>query len=352
MEVKKLIRKNILELKAYTSARETNSQGILLDANESAIASETVITGRLNRYPDPNQIETRKLLGEKLGVDFQNIMLGTGSDEILDLLVRIFCIPGKDNVIINEPTYGMYKVICNINNIEIQSVNLTNEFQLDLEKIQEKINSNTKIVFICSPNNPTANLINKKDILLLAERSNCIIIVDEAYIEFCENDSLINETANYKNLIITRTFSKAWGLAGVRCGYCVADKEIIEILMKVKAPYNFSSLTSMVVNNILEKGESKIKSLRLIDKEKQRLINFFKTCRCVVEIFDSVTNFILIRFSNAKDLKNYLDQKGIIVRDRSSQINLENCLRITIGNEEENDLLIKAMETYEKFISQ
>lgn len=346
MNIENLIRENIKKLKAYSSARGNNLQGILLDANENGFGSTIDSSEKLNRYPDPNQIQIRSQLADYLNVSYENLILGVGSDEILDLIVRIFCNPGIDNVIINEPTYGMYKVICDINDIEVNSVKLNNEYQLDLQKIYEKVNENTKLIFICSPNNPTGNLINKKDIIELAKNVNAIIVVDEAYIDF-EDESLINNNI-LDNIIITRTFSKAWGLAGVRCGYCYADKKIIETLLKVKAPYNLSSLTIETISEALSKSDKKDQLVNLILSEKEKIISFLNKCKFVKKIFATSTNYILIRVFDSTKLLKYLKKQNIIIRDRSNQISLENCVRISIGNSEENNLLIAKMREYDE----
>ena len=343
MEIKSLIRKNILNLKPYTSARDIyeSDKGILLDANENSWGSTfTEINGlSLNRYPDPHQKDLRQLVGKHLSIDPQNLFFGVGSDEIIDLIIRIFCDPGKDKAIIPEPTYGMYKVACDINNVETVTVLLNEKFQLDLNEIKNNCDQNTKIIFLCSPNNPTGNLLNKNDVVSLCKELNSIIIVDEAYIDFSGDGSLIDEIKNLPNLIVLRTFSKAWGLAGIRLGYCVANPEIISYLFKVKAPYNINSLTRYALESSLKNSVLKEKYIKGIVKERQRLKNQFETLQIVIKIYDSDANFLLVKFKDGKSVQAKLAEKGIIVRDRGSQPMLENCLRISIGSEEENDLL-------------
>ncbi|KAB2843734.1 MAG: aminotransferase class I/II-fold pyridoxal phosphate-dependent enzyme, partial [Melioribacteraceae bacterium] len=240
MEIKNLVRKNILSLKPYTSARSSHLSGVLLDANENGIGSviHDTYSLQLNRYPDPSQNEIREKLGNYLNIKKENLCFGVGSDEIIDLLIRIFCEPRIDKVMILQPTYGMYKVACAINNVETINVDLNESFQIDFGNVKEKFSNEIKIIFLCSPNNPTGNLIDQNDILKLAETYNAIIAVDEAYIDFSEENSLVKKITNYKNIVVMRTFSKAWGLAGIRCGYCIADEFIINLFMNVKATYN------------------------------------------------------------------------------------------------------------------
>ncbi|MHB1686394.1 MAG: histidinol-phosphate transaminase [Ignavibacteriaceae bacterium] len=347
MDIKKFVRKNILELKPYTSARDIyEGDGILLDANENSFGSTfTEIEGlNLNRYPDPHQNDLRKLVAAYLSMKEDNLFFGVGSDEIIDLLIRIFCEPGKDNVIIPEPTYGMYKVASDINNVETMNVLLTDEFQIDFNEIQNAYNENTKIIFLCSPNNPTGNLLNKNDVAVLCEKYNSIIVVDEAYIDFSYGGKLANELNKYKNLVILRTFSKAWGLAGIRLGYCIANAEIINILFKVKAPYNINTLTRYALTKAFLNSKTKDEYIRSLIRERERLKNQLETLRGIKKVYSSDANFILIKCENPKEVQKKLADKGIIVRDRSSQPKLEGCLRISIGSQEENDLLWDAIK--------
>jgi histidinol-phosphate aminotransferase len=350
MEIKDLVRKNILNLKPYTSARDIfeNNNGILLDANENSFGSTfTLIENlKLNRYPDPHQKDLRQLVYNALSIPYENLFFGVGSDEIIDLLIRIFCSPRTDNVLIPEPTYGMYKVACDINEVDTIEVLLDDNFQIDFDSIKENYTTNTKMIFLCSPNNPTGNLLNKYDVLRLCKEFNCIIVIDEAYIDFAASGSLIEEIKNYPNLIVLRTFSKAWGLAGIRLGYCAASTEIIELLFKVKAPYNINSLTRYVLETSFKNPELKEKYVRAIIRERDRLKNQLESLPGITEVYNSDANFLLVKFKDSSNLNKEakvilkkLAERGIIVRDRSSQLKLENCLRISIGNEEENDLL-------------
>ncbi len=347
MDINKLVRKNILELKPYTSARDIyEGDGILLDANENSFGSTfTEIEGlKLNRYPDPHQNDLREIVSNYLSVSKENLFFGVGSDEIIDLLIRIFCEPGRDNVIIPEPTYGMYKVACDINNIETKSVLLTDKFQIDFNEVDKAFNSNSKIIFLCSPNNPTGNLLNKVDVARLCEKYNSIIVVDEAYIDFSIKGALIDEFKEYNNLVILRTFSKAWGLAGIRLGYCIADSDLIKVLFKVKAPYNISTLTRYVLTKAFVNSSVKDEYIQSIIAERKRLKHQLETLKGIENVFDSDANFLLIKCNNPIEVQNKLIDKGIIVRDRSNQPKLGGCLRISIGSKAENDLLWEAIK--------
>jgi histidinol-phosphate aminotransferase len=350
MEIKDLVRKNILNLKPYTSARDIyeGDKGILLDANENSWGSTftSIDNLHLNRYPDPHQKDLRQLIENVLSIPHENLFFGVGSDEIIDLLIRVFCNPGKDKVLIPEPTYGMYKVACDINDVETIEVLLDDNFQIDLNVIRASYTENTKIFFLCSPNNPTGNLLMKQDVLQLCKEFNSIIIIDEAYIDFAIEGSFIDEIKNYPNLIVLRTFSKAWGLAGIRLGYCAANEEIINLLFKVKAPYNINSLTRYALEISLRNLELKEKYIKGIIKERERLKNLLESLPGIANVFNSDANFLLVKFNDstdrnkkAKAVLTKLAERGIIVRDRSTQPKLKNCLRISIGNEEENDLL-------------
>lgn len=349
MDIKKLIRKNILELKPYTSARDiyNNPAGILLDANENNLGStfNEIDALNLNRYPDPHQNDLKKLAEDNFGIKKENLFFGVGSDEIIDLLVRIFCEPAEDNVIIPEPTYGMYKVACDINNVETRSVLLTDEFQIDPAPIKKAYDERTKIIFICSPNNPTGNLLRKNDILSLCRSFDSIIIVDEAYIDFSGNGSVSDEIINYPNLVVLRTFSKAWGLAGIRLGFCAANTEIINYLFKIKAPYNINELSRYAVKKALDDINRKQQYVSTIKKERDRLKNRLESLPGIIKVFDSDANYLLVKVNDAKDFQKKLYEKGIIVRDRSSQPKLDGCIRISIGTEKENDLLWDAVKT-------
>lgn len=342
--IETLVRKNILNLKPYTSARDIYQDGIFLDANENSFGSviESDIVD-LNRYPDPHQKELRKALSEVINISSDKIFFGVGSDEIIDLSIRIFCEPGKSNVIIPTPTYGMYQVACAVNDIEVKSVNLDENFDLDLEKTLNAIDSNTKMIFLCSPNNPTGNLLSVERIKCLAKSFEGIIFIDEAYIDFAEENSFINQISDFNNVIISRTFSKAWGLAGVRCGYCIADEFIINLLFKVKAPYTINKLTSNAIRKAIQNSERKNLFVKNIIEEREKLIIELSKLDVVKKIFPSAANFLLVEMNNAKFVFDYLNDKKIRVRMRNDEDRLKNCLRITVGNQEENELLIKTL---------
>lgn len=347
MELEKLVRKNILGLKPYTSARDQYQDGVFLDANENSLGSvvESDIND-LNRYPDPHQKQLRKSLSEYLRIDETKLFFGVGSDEIIDLVIRIFCEPEKSNIIIPQPTYGMYKVACDINNVEVKDCKLDSNFDLDVETIINLADDKTKIIFLCSPNNPTGNLLDNEKIKSLAQAINGIVFIDEAYIEFSEDKTFMSELAWFKNVIISRTFSKAWGLAGVRCGYCVADEFIINLLFKVKAPYTINRLTENLIIKVLKNSERMKEFVSKILSEKERLISELNSFDFVINIYPSDANFILVKIKNAEDVFNYLNQKGIRVRMRKDDERLKECLRITVGNREENDLLIKTFKEF------
>jgi len=346
MEIEALIRKKVRELKPYHCARQDYLTGVLLDANENAFGS-VLTKGKLalNRYPDPYQREVRTILAALNDVSIENIFAGAGSDEVIDLLVRVFCEPRIDSVIVIEPTYGMYAVAASIQDVEVRSSLLTSSFQIDVQNVKRMLDSTTKIIFCCSPNNPTANLLNREDILELC-KLGCIVVVDEAYIDFARTESMANYINQYPNLVILRTMSKAWGLAGIRFGYCIADPVIISYLMKIKLPYNISALTSRTALQALARQEELKKNVEEIIKERERFAEELSDLLCISHVYPSVTNFLLIKCTDATMLHKVLASKGIIVRNRSSEPLLENCLRITVGTREENDLLIKTIKEY------
>jgi len=345
--ITKLIRNNILKLKPYTSARDLYSNGILLDANENSFGStfQEFEELHLNRYPDPHQVDLRNAVSKLLNVKANKLFFGVGSDEIIDLLIRIFCEPKEDQVMMLEPTYGLYKVACDINNVETVSPLLTDSFQIDFSEVGKYYSSKVKIIFVCSPNNPTGNLLNKNDILQLCKTYNSLVVVDEAYIDFAEpSASLINEVNHYRNLVVMRTFSKAWGLAGVRLGFCAADEEIISYLFKVKAPYNINALTRYAVLKSITNEKKKESVVSAIVNERLHVETELKNISAIKNVYPSDANYLLIRLPQAKEIQKNLAEKGIIIRDRSSQPKLEDCLRITIGTKEENDALLSELK--------
>jgi len=344
--IKQLVRNNIRKLKPYTSARDSHLEGILLDANENSMGSvaNDPRNLQLNRYPDPSQTELRVKLANYLVVKPHNLFFGVGSDEIIDLLIRIFCEPKKDSVLIPEPTYGMYQVACDVNDVKILKVPLNKNFQLNVKAISEKMQRNTKMIFLCSPNNPTGNLLNKKRVLQTIKNFNGIVVIDEAYIDFCEENSFINQINEFNNLVIIRTFSKAWGLAGVRCGYSVTNEFITNLLFKIKAPYNLNKLTSNAILESLNQIRQKNKFVKRLNIEKEKLILELKKIKQVQKIYPTDANFVTFRIRNATDVFNNLASVGVIIRDRSNQLNLKNCLRVTIGTPSENKKFIRKLK--------
>lgn len=343
MNPEDLVRSNIRQLRPYRSARQDHLEGILLDANENSFGSIISLNGlQLHRYPDPYQSKLRAKLAELHGLHPENIFVGSGSDEVIDLLIRIFCEPARDSVLIPEPTYGMYRVAANINNVHVDTNLLTDEFQLDVADILEKIRSNTKMIFCCSPNNPTGNLLRPPDIQYLCANVNAIVVVDEAYIEFAGHGSVVPLLREYPNLVVVRTFSKAMGLAGIRLGYCIAHPVVIDYLLKVKAPYNVNSVSATLGLQALGILEERQRLIDRIRSERQKLMNSLRDVSFVQIVYPSDANFLLVRVKNAQFVFTELKHRGIIVRDRSAEPKLENCLRITVGNPAENNILVAA----------
>lgn len=344
-EIEKLVRKNVLELSPYSSARDEYSDGgdmVFLDANENPYD-----TG-FNRYPDPHQKEIKKLIAKRQKIDLENIILGNGSDEVIDLLFKTFCDPGKDNIIILPPTYGMYQVSAGIHNVEVRQVELKSDFQPNIDAILKAVDANTKLLFLCSPNNPTGNLVEKKAIVELAEKFKGIIVIDEAYIDFTEEDSNIDLLGLFPRVFVMQTFSKSWGLAGIRLGVGFAHKTIIEMMNKVKPPYNISKQTQNIALLALTRADSGQELIKGIQQHKKEVIEALRKCNLVVKIYPSDANFLLVKFKDAPQMYKYLIKQGIVVRDRSKMPLCDNCLRITIGTSEENDRLIDALNYLEK----
>lgn len=342
-----IIRKNIKELVPYSSARDEykGSGGIFLDANENSLGSP--VEGSHNRYPDPYQLELKKKLSGIKGLLPQNIILGNGSDEAIDLLFRCFCEPGKDNVIICPPTYGMYEVLARINNVEVRNINLLpGTFQLDSEKILTAIDENTRLFFVCCPNNPTGNGVKWIDIRKILRKMNGLVVVDEAYINFASYRSLIPELLNHPNLVILQTLSKAWGLAALRIGMAFAAAEIIHVMNKVKAPYNISQQSQQVAIRALDQLDKVNQGIKEIVAERKRLAEVLKRFPFILEIFPSEANFLLVKTNLPRVIYNYLSEHGVVVRDRSKVPLCEGCLRITVGKPGENDLLISLLEKF------
>jgi histidinol-phosphate aminotransferase len=327
-------------MKPYSSARDEyhGEAEIFLDANENPYPSP------YNRYPDPLQWKVKEKLAEIKGVRPTQIFLGNGSDEPIDLIVRAFCEPGQDSIMITEPTYGMYKVCAEVNAVNVQQVLLTTDFDLDLEAVPNTFDATTKVMFLCSPNNPTGNLISRKKITELLKRFYGLVVIDEAYIDFTKSKSFIHELKQFPNLIVLQTFSKAWGLAGLRLGMCYASEELIGILNKIKYPYNVNTRTQELALDALENAYRKDIWVEEILKERNSLARELQALAITEKIFPSDANFLLVRVKDAQSTYQYLIDRRIIVRDRS-RVNLcYNCLRITVGTPEENKRLIEALK--------
>ena len=342
-----LVRPNIRSLKPYRSARQDHVSGILLDANENAFGSASTVDGlSLNRYPDPFQKNLRSRIASLQGVALENIFVGVGSDEVIDLLIRVFCEPQRDSVMILEPTYGVYRVAADVNNVRVHSCLLDDAFQIDTKAVANIRDKTLKMVFCCSPNNPTGNLLRRQDILKLCSGTEAMIVVDEAYFDFAQTESLISAISEYPNLVVLRTLSKAWGMAAIRLGYAVADPGVVGYLMKVKAPYNINILTSEEALRALGHEDHVRNSVSSTIAERERLVRELAKIPSVGTIFPSDANFLLVRFSQARAVYEYLAQSGIIIRDRSSEPKLAGCLRISVGTPDQNDLLLTALKEH------
>ena len=344
--LQKSVRENIRNLKPYSSARHefTGKASVFLDANENAYGSPG--NEKYNRYPDPLQWQLKNLLAKIKGVPAENICIGNGSDEIIDLAYRIFCNPGKDNVIICEPTYGMYAVYADINYIEIRKVNLTDEFNLDVDGIMSATDINTKLLFICSPNNPTGNNMNRADVEVLLNNFPGIIIIDEAYINYSKQKTFIQELTEYPNLIVMQTLSKAWGMAALRLGLCYASADIIDLFNKVKPPYNINEASQQIALEALQNTEQVNEWIKEVVLQKEKLMHELANFSFVKNIYPSDANFILIKVDDAEILYQFLAEHEIVVRNRTKETGCENCLRISIGTPEENDLLLSTLKKY------
>lgn len=346
--ISKLVRENIKKVKPYSSARDefSGEAKVFLDANENSLGSP--LLKWYNRYPDPHQHKLKEAISRIKSVDADQIFLGNGSDECIDLLYRCFCEPGKDNVIICPPTYGMYEVSAAINDVEIKKATLTPEFQLDLESIESMVDANTKIIWVCSPNNPTGNSIRYEDIALLLNNFEGLVVIDEAYINFARQRSWLTELKEYPNLVVLQTFSKAWGLAALRLGMAFASQEIINWLNKIKPPYNINQATQELALQALEETGQVNDMIKEIVAMRDELANVFRRMPLVQHVYPSDANFLLVKVRNAHEVYEYLLEQGIVVRDRSKVQLCEGCLRITIGTEAENTVLVDAMIEYMK----
>jgi histidinol-phosphate aminotransferase len=341
-----LVRPNIKKLVPYSSARDEfkGHANVYLDANENSFGSP--LTKWYNRYPDPLQVKLKNRLSEIKGIPVPHIFLGNGSDECIDLLIRAFCEPAADNIIICPPTYGMYEVSANINNVPVKKVKLTPEYQLDLPKLAEAVDGNTKLIFLCSPNNPTGNSLNREGIEALLNNYWGIVVIDEAYINFSRHRSFTQELQEYPNLVVMQTLSKAWGLAALRLGMAFASPEIISILNKIKPPYNINQASQELAMQALDRLEEVNEMIREIVRERKFLETELLKVKIVQKVHPSDGNFLLVQVTAPLDIYHYLLDRGIVVRDRSRVELCEGCLRITVGTPAENKMLLQALDEF------
>lgn len=341
MNLKKLVRENIWALKPYSSARDDfkGEASVYLDANENPHRE------KYNRYPDPHQEAVKAKISKLKGIPTEQIFLGNGSDEAIDLILRVFCNPGEDNIVNPDPTYGMYEVCAHINDVELRKVKLEEDFSLNAQKLLDATDDETKVIFLCSPNNPSANLFNKKEVEKILTQFKGIVVIDEAYIDFSIKDTWMNRLDEFPNLIIIQTLSKAWGLAAIRMGMAFASPEIIGLLSKVKYPYNINQLAQEYALEQLDKESEKDAWVADILHERKVLIEALKELSYVQKIYPSDANFVLVKVEDANGKYKSLADMGIIVRNRSSVTLCEDCLRITVGSKKENEELTKVMKS-------
>ena len=342
MNLEQLIRPNILRLKPYSTARDEfkGEASVYLDANENPYNLP------LNRYPDPLQWTVKKKIADIKKVDPHQIFLGNGSDEPIDLVYRVFCEPASDNVVAIDPTYGMYQVAADINHVEYRKVLLNSWFDFYAEELLRATDRHTKLIFLCSPNNPTGNSLDRRQIIKTIENFSGIVVVDEAYIDFSSQPSLLGDLDRYPNLIVFQTFSKAWGSAAVRLGMAFADPQIIAVMNKVKYPYNVNRLTQDYALQLLEKADSVIEWVNILIRERTNIQNQLAKLPLVEKVYPSDANFLLVKVPDANATYQYLVKKGIIVRNRNTISLCGNCLRITVGSSSENEVLIQTLSNF------
>jgi histidinol-phosphate aminotransferase len=341
---KNIIRKNVQDLAPYSSARdefEGIMDGVFLDANENPFKSA------VNRYPDPYQKELKEIVAKYKGVQINQLIIGNGSDEILDLIVRATCDPGKDKIVTITPTYGMYKVIANINDVKITEVPLSATFDLEKEKILEAA-KDAKLIMLCSPNNPTGNLLNRNDVLAIAKKFDGILVVDEAYIDFSNGKTLLQDLNDYDNIFVCQTLSKAYGLAGIRVGFGFGSAQLIDILNKIKPPYNVNELSQKFAIARLKDMKTVSSEVMQILLERSRVLEELMHISAVLKIYRTDANFILFKVENADELYNFFIKNDVIVRNRTNLPGCKNCLRVTIGSSEENDRFLNVLKSYAK----
>ncbi len=345
-DLNSLVRPNVRRMRPYSSARSefAGEAEVFLDANENAYGSPA--GGRWNRYPDPRQSDLKNKISAMRGVAADQIFIGNGSDEAIDLLFRIFCEPGVDECIICPPTYGMYQVSADLNDVAVREAGLTGSFQLDTGSILAAANERSKLIFICSPNNPTGNLMRRDDVLQIARAFRGIVVIDEAYIDFANEPSMIAELGQLPNIVVLQTFSKAWGMAGLRVGMAFSNREMIGLFDRVKPPYNVSGIAQSEVADSLSLTQRVESSIANIINERRRMARSLSSLDCVNEVFPSDANFLLVRTTDAAAIYSHLVEQKIVVRDRSRVTHCEGCLRITIGTPAENDRLLSALAVY------
>ncbi len=346
-DLNKILRNNIKNLTPYSSARSefSGKANVFLDANENSFGSPLIKW--YNRYPDPLQWEVKKKLSAIKSIPSENMLLGNGSDECIDLLIRAFCNPQKDNIIICPPTYGMYLVYANINDVPVREVALTKHFQLNLEALEAAIDANTKIIFLCSPNNPTGNSLLQEDVEMVLNNFDGIVVIDEAYINYSRYRTFSQSLTEYPNLVVLQTLSKAWGLAALRLGMTFASTEIIDILNKIKPPYNIGQATQELVLKALDNIEQVNDMITETVKERDHLAQLLDSIPFVQTIYPSDANFLLVKMRQASAVYQYLLEKGIVVRNRSNVVLCDDCLRITVGTGSQNLALIDQLKSFD-----
>lgn len=340
MRISELVRANIRTLKPYSSARDefSGAEGVFLDANENPF-------GELNRYPDPYQKELKQIFAKMREVSVNQVFVGNGSDEVIDVLFRAFCEPGQDKALTFSPTYGMYQVSADINNVELLQVPLTDSFEIDVDEFKQRIDERVKLVFICSPNNPTGNAVSNEVIRAILDSFNGIVVVDEAYADFNNGQSAVQLINEFPNLIVSQTMSKAWGLAAARVGFAITSEDVINYMNKIKPPYNVSALNQKAAIEALQDKDGFNQRLKTILEEKGKLKSALKNLTKVSKIYPSDTNFLLVEFEDANKTYNELVDRKVIVRNRNAYV--KNCIRITVGSQEENEILMNALKELE-----
>jgi len=342
-----IVRKNILELTPYRCARDDYSEGILLDANENSLGPVVNSHGHLelNRYPDPLHLDLKEIVGNYRGVEKEQIFFGVGSDEAIDLLFRIFCVPTVDNVVITPPTYGMYKVCAKVNDVPVIAAPLTPSFDLDIPATLEAITEKTKMVFICSPGNPTSKIIPNDDVEQILQNFNGIVVVDEAYIDFSKSESAIALMKKYPNVVILQTLSKAFGLAGIRLGMAIASADIIQLMNNVKAPYNINKLTAEVVSNAFQNIHVLEQNIAYLLQEREFLRSTLESLSIVKKIHHSDANFLLFVIPQAQAIYKIMADNGIVCRFRGTELHCTDCLRVTVGSREQNEKFLSLLQS-------